>query len=84
MYLHAIILCVHEHTCALFGGRRQEASYSNCIPGERQTSLVGGGGGGGGSCCSKPARAGVQVLKAATGPEIVTLAIVVLVAVQQR
>ena len=37
-----------------------------------------------GSCCSRRARAGVQVLKAAAGPEIVTLATVILVAVQQR
>ena len=70
------LLCVHAHTHALFGGRRQEASYSNCIPGERRT--------GGGSCCSRLARAGVQVLKVAAGPEIVTLATVLLIAVQQR
>ena len=42
------------------------------------------GGLAGGSCCSRLPRAGVQVLKAAAGPEIVTLATVILVAVQQR
>ena len=41
------------------------------------------GGLAGGSCCSRLARAGVQVLKAAAGPEIVILATVLLVDVQQ-
>ena len=38
----------------------------------------------GNSYCSGLARAGVQALKVAAGPEIVTLATVLLVAVQQR
>ena len=38
----------------------------------------------GNSCCSKLARGGVQILKVAAGPEIVTLATVLLIAVQQR
>ena len=32
---HAIVVCAHAHTHALSGGRRQEASYNYCIPGER-------------------------------------------------
>ena len=38
----------------------------------------------GNSCYSKLARAGVQILKVAAGPEIVTLATVLLIDVQQR
>ena len=76
MYLHAIsVRRACAHSCVIWRERRQEPSYSNCIPGERRT--------GGGSCCSRLARAGVQVLKVAAGPVIVTLA-TVLVAVQQR
>ena len=41
------------------------------------------GGLAGGSCCSRLVRAGVQVLKVAAGPEIVTLATVILVAVSK-
>ena len=38
----------------------------------------------GNSCCFRLARAGELVLKAAAGPELFTLAKVLLVAVQQR
>ena len=64
--------CVH----CMVGGGKYVASYSKSIFGERQTGWDQLG-------CFRLARAGVQVLKVAAGPVIVTLA-TVLVAVQQR
>ena len=71
------LLCVHMRTlmrCRAGGGKKLAIVIA----------FLENGGLAGGSCCSRLARAGVQVLKVAAGPEIVTLATVILIAVQQR
>ena len=70
-------MCAHAHTRALPGGSGGK-KIAVVIAFLENGGLVGG------SCCSRLARAGVQVLKTATGPEIVTLTTVILVAVQQQ
>ena len=78
------LLCAHAHTfvctilvCCLAGGGKKIAIV---------IAFQENGGLAGDSCCCRLARAGVQVLKVAAGPEIVTLTTVnvILIAVQQR
>ena len=76
MYLHAISVRVRMRTlvCCLAGGGKKIAIV---------ITFLENGGLAGNRRCPRLARAGVQVLKVAAGPVIVTLA-TVLVAVQQR
>ena len=71
------LMCVRMRTlvCCLAGGGTKVAGVIAFL---ENVGLAGN------SCCCRLVRAGVQVLKAASGPEIVTLATVLLVAVQQR
>ena len=76
MHLHAISVraCMRTLMCCLAGGGKKIAIV---------IAFLENGGLAGNRCCPRLARAGVQVLKVAAGPVIVTLA-TVFVAVQQR
>ena len=70
-----VCACAHSYVRCLAGGVKKLATVIAFL---ENIGLAGS------SCCSRSARAGAQVLKVAAGPEIVTLATVLLVAVQQR